>query len=154
MKRRDFIEKTMLGTAGIAVGSSFTTFNASVKGANDKIVLALIGAGARGTGTIINTCKVNKNVVIKTVCDVNDLKATKTLANIHRLQPTHTMPMILLRRPTAGMTAPPTNATALACTCRVHGADACGTWSWFGGAACALPVAGPRRDLWCWLCLS
>lgn len=84
MKRRDFIEKTMLGTAGIAVGSSFTTFNASVKGANDKIVLALIGAGARGTGTIINTCKVNKNVVIKTVCDVNDLKATKTLAEIEK----------------------------------------------------------------------
>lgn len=84
MKRRDFIEKTMLGTAGIAVGSSFTTFNSSVKGANDKIVLALIGAGGRGTGTIINTCKVNKNVVIKTVCDVNDLKATKTLAEIEK----------------------------------------------------------------------
>jgi len=84
MKRRDFIEKTMLGTAGIAVGSSFTTFKSSVKGANDKIVLALIGAGGRGTGTIINTCKVNKNVVIKTVCDVNDLKATKTLAEIEK----------------------------------------------------------------------
>lgn len=84
MKRRDFIEKTILGTAGIAVGSSFTPFNSTVKGANDKIVLALIGAGARGTGTIINTCKVNKNVVIKTVCDVNDLKATKTLAEIEK----------------------------------------------------------------------
>ena len=80
MKRRDFLGNAIIGTAGITIGSSFTTFSPGVLGANDKIVLALIGAGSRGTGTIISNCKVNANVVIKTVCDVNDLKAAKAIA--------------------------------------------------------------------------
>ena len=53
-------------------------------GANDKIVLAIIGSGSRGLGTIINTCKINANVVIKTVCDVNDWKAEKAMAAIEK----------------------------------------------------------------------
>ncbi len=52
--------------------------------ANDKIVLAIIGSGSRGTGTIISTCKINANVVIKTVCDVNDLKADKAISAIEK----------------------------------------------------------------------
>jgi len=82
MKRRDFIEKTMFGTAGISLGPSFLNLNPSAKGASEKIVLALIGAGARGTGTIINTCRDNENVVIKTVCDVNDRKAARAISSI------------------------------------------------------------------------
>src|SRR5450759_4181697 len=70
MKRRDFIGKTMIGTAGISLGASYLPLSSSFQGANDKIVLALIGSGGRGLGTIISTCKVNTNVVIKTVCDV------------------------------------------------------------------------------------
>ncbi len=84
MKRRDFIEKTILGTAGFTLGSSYVPIAASVQGANDKIVLALIGAGSRGQDTIISTCKVNTNVVIKTICDVNDLKATRTIAEVEK----------------------------------------------------------------------
>lgn len=84
MKRRDFIGKTMIGTAGITLGTSFMPLSSSFQGANDKIVLAIIGSGSRGTGTIINTCKINSNVVIKTVCDVNDLKAAKAISQIEK----------------------------------------------------------------------
>lgn len=82
MKRRNFIGKTLIGAAGLTLGSGVLT--ASGKGANDKVVLAIIGSGGRGTPTIINTCKVNTNVEIKTVCDVNDLKAAKAIAAIEK----------------------------------------------------------------------
>ncbi len=84
MKRRDFIEKAIIGTAGISLGTSFLPLSTSVQGANDKIVLALIGSGSRGTDTIINTCKINTYVKIKTVCDVNDLKAGKAISAIEK----------------------------------------------------------------------
>jgi len=74
MKRRQFLEKTLAGTAGITLGASGFLMT-SCKGANDKIVLALIGAGGRGLPCIINCCKVNTDVEIKTVCDVNDLRS-------------------------------------------------------------------------------
>jgi predicted dehydrogenase len=84
MERRDFIEKAMIGTAGISLGSSLTASASSFKGANDKIVLALIGAGGRGTDTILGTCKKNSNVVVKTICDVNDLKADRAISAVEK----------------------------------------------------------------------
>ena len=84
MKRRDFIGKTAIGVTGLTIGASGMITTASCKGANDKVVLAIIGSGSRGTGTIINCCKVNENVEIKTVCDVNDLKAGKAIAAIEK----------------------------------------------------------------------
>lgn len=84
MKRRDFIGKTLIGTSGISLGAALMPKTSAAKGANDKIVLALIGSGGRGTGTIISTCKVNANVEIKTVCDVNDLKAAKAISLIEK----------------------------------------------------------------------
>lgn len=83
MKRRNFIEKALIGATGLTLGAS-GLLSASCKGANDKVVLAIIGSGSRGRGTIINTCKVNENVVIKTVCDVNDTKAAMTIVQIEK----------------------------------------------------------------------
>lgn len=83
MKRRDFIGKTMIGTAGISFGAAIMPLSSSFQGANDKIVLALVGAGGRGLGTIISTCKINANVVIKTVCDV---KTTRVEAAINQIE--------------------------------------------------------------------
>ena len=84
MKRRNFIGSALIGSAGISLAASNVPFASSVLGANDKIVLAIIGSGSRGLGTIINTCKINANVVIKTVCDVNDWKAEKAMAAIEK----------------------------------------------------------------------
>jgi predicted dehydrogenase len=83
MRRRDFLGRTLIGTAGIAVGAS-GLFAASCKGANSKVVLAIIGSGSRGLGTIINTCLVNTNVEIKTVCDVNDTNSAKAISEIEK----------------------------------------------------------------------
>lgn len=83
MERRKFIQNTVFGASGLMIGSS-GIISASVIGANDKIVLALIGAGNRGTGTIINTCLVNKNVVIKTVCDVKTTRLEAAVAEIEK----------------------------------------------------------------------
>jgi len=84
MKRRDFLGKTMIGTAGLSLGTSLLPLQSSCKGANDKIVLALIGSGARGLGTIISTCKLNANVVIKTVCDVKTTRVETAVNQIEK----------------------------------------------------------------------
>jgi predicted dehydrogenase len=69
MKRRKFIKNSLVGTSVLTLGGS-GLISASCQGANDKIVLALIGAGDRGLATIISACKCNENVEIKTICDV------------------------------------------------------------------------------------
>lgn len=84
MERRNFIENAMIGTLGISLGATSTSPGSVANGANDKIVLALVGSGSRGTGTIINCCKINANVEIKTVCDVNDIKAAKAIGAIEK----------------------------------------------------------------------
>ncbi len=84
MERRNFIEKAVIGTTGISLGTSTGLLAGNIKGANDKIVLALIGSGGRGTGTIINCCKINDNVVIKTICDVNDIKAANAISAVEK----------------------------------------------------------------------
>ena len=84
MKRRDFIGKTVAGAAGMAAGASLLTPGSNPAGANDRIVLALIGSGSRGTGTIINTCKINSNITIKTICDVNDIKASRAISAVEK----------------------------------------------------------------------
>lgn len=81
MRRREFLGKTLIGTAGVALGGS-SLLATSCKGANDKIVLALIGAGGRGLPSVISCCKNNVNVEIKTVCDVNDLRSASAASEI------------------------------------------------------------------------
>jgi len=83
MKRRKFIENSVIGTTGIALGASLFPLASSCKGANDKIVLALVGAGGRGLGTLLGTCKVNDNIEIKTVCEV---KTTRTEIAVNTIE--------------------------------------------------------------------
>jgi predicted dehydrogenase len=83
MKRREFLGKTLAGSAGIAIGTSGLLIT-SCKGANDKIVLALIGAGGRGVPTIISCCRVNPGVEIKTICDVDDNRSSSAAAEVEK----------------------------------------------------------------------
>ena len=83
MQRRDFISTTVNGTLGISLGASSLSMD-SFKGANDKIVLALVGSGPRGLDTIISTCKVNTNVEIKTVCDIKTTRMDLSLGTIEK----------------------------------------------------------------------
>ena len=83
MFRREFLKKSIAGSVGLSLGAGFL-LNSSCKGANDTIVLALIGTGERGVNSIINCCKINEHVIIKTVCDVNSTKLANAVAKVER----------------------------------------------------------------------
>jgi predicted dehydrogenase len=83
MRRREFLSKTLAGTAGIAVGGS-SLLSESCRRANDRIVLALIGAGGRGVPTIISCCRSNADVQIKTICDVNDQRSASASSAVEK----------------------------------------------------------------------
>jgi predicted dehydrogenase len=75
-KRRDFIKNSVLGTAGITIGGmgfSSGSYN-SIIGANDRINIAVVGIGGRGSDHINQICalKDNRNVNLKTICDADE----------------------------------------------------------------------------------
>lgn len=78
--RRSFIKKT--GTA-LAAGSLFN-FNLSAAGANEKIVLALIGGNNMGRTDVLSAIK--DGAVIKTFCDIDDAILQKVGADIAKAQ--------------------------------------------------------------------
>ena len=75
-ERRDFIKKSLVGTTGIAIGGmGFSSKSyASIIGANDRIIAAVVGIGGRGGAHIGAWCnlKDSKNVTLKTLCDVDE----------------------------------------------------------------------------------
>ncbi len=75
-ERRDFIKKTLVGTAGIAIGGvGFSAKSyASIMGANERINVAVIGYHGQGGTHIRSWCKLkdDKNVFLKTLCDVDE----------------------------------------------------------------------------------
>lgn len=82
-KRRDFLKKSTLGAAGIAIGGmGFSAKSyASIIGANERINLAVIGIRNQGSVHIDNWCSLQKshNVRIKTLCDTDEaLFASRT----------------------------------------------------------------------------
>ena len=83
MDRRNFIKTGVLATAGVSL-SAGSLFSSSCMGANNRIVLALVGCGGRGLGTIINCCKLSSDVVIKTVCDVNKTKLANAVNRVEK----------------------------------------------------------------------
>ncbi len=76
-KRREFIKKSILGTAGITIGGAgFSSRSyASIIGANERINIAVIGIRNQGSVHINRLCalKDSHNVVIKTLCDTDEL---------------------------------------------------------------------------------
>ena len=74
--RREFIKKSALTTAGIAVGGMTLSAKSyrNVQGANDRINIAVIGIRGQG-GTHINSfcsLKDSKNVQVTALCDVDE----------------------------------------------------------------------------------
>jgi predicted dehydrogenase len=75
-KRREFIKRGILGSAGIAIGGiGFSSRSyESIIGSNERINVAVIGIRGQG-GTHINSwCLLseNRNVRLKTICDVDE----------------------------------------------------------------------------------
>lgn len=75
-ERRDFIKKSVIGTAGIAMGGmGFSPKSyASIMGANERINVAVIGIRGRGVSHIDAWCnlKGSHNVRLKTLCDTDE----------------------------------------------------------------------------------
>lgn len=75
-KRREFIKKSILGTAGIAIGGmGFSSRSyASIVGSNDRINVAVIGIRGQGGTHIDSWCSLteNRNIRLKTICDVDE----------------------------------------------------------------------------------
>jgi predicted dehydrogenase len=75
-KRREFIRKSALGTAGIAVGGIGLSSKsyAAVVGANERINIAVCGINGRGSAHLTGFAGLNKshNVVVSIVCDVDE----------------------------------------------------------------------------------
>ena len=57
-----------------------------MKGANNKIVLALIGAGGRGTQVILSIRQNTANVEVKYVCDVDAGRGGSVIQELGKLQ--------------------------------------------------------------------
>jgi len=75
-ERREFIKKSLLGTAGVAVagmGMSAKSY-VSILGANERINIAVIGIRGQGGNHINQWCnlKENRNVRLTTLCDVDE----------------------------------------------------------------------------------
>jgi predicted dehydrogenase len=81
MKRRQFLRHSVAAATTLGLA---TYVPAQAKGANDRIVLALIGCGGRGTSTITDCAKNNPNVTIKTVCDVNRTKLAQFVQSVEK----------------------------------------------------------------------
>jgi predicted dehydrogenase len=84
-KRRDFIKKLAVASAGMAVGSKSFGFTAksyrNIIGANDRIHVAIIGLNGRG-GSMAKTFAHQKNLEIGTVCDVDSRTIPKAIKSI------------------------------------------------------------------------
>src|SRR5512135_248079 len=81
--RRNFLKQT--GTA-LAAGA-FLNLNLSALGANEKIVLALIGGNNQGRSVALNAIK--DGAEIKTFCDLDDAILHKTGADLAKAQGTN-----------------------------------------------------------------
>ena len=57
-----------------------------MKGADSKVVLALIGAGGRGTQVILSLQQCDKNVEVKYVCDVDNQRGGNAIKELSKLQ--------------------------------------------------------------------
>ena len=77
--RRDFIKKTLGTTAAISVGGVLPAFNAksyaNILGANDKIVVSMMGVNSRGKALAKNFAR-QENCEVAHICDVDSRAIT------------------------------------------------------------------------------
>jgi len=84
-KRRDFIKKIAVTSAGVAAGNKLFALSAksyrNVIGANDRINVAIIGVNGRGT-SMAGTFAQQKNAEVTYICDVDTRVFNKALKSV------------------------------------------------------------------------
>ena len=87
--RRDFIKQGMIGTAGVGIGAmGFSAKSyAAIKGANERINVAVIGIRNQGTVHLNSWCalKDSHNVQVRTVCDTDEALFSAARAMAQRM---------------------------------------------------------------------
>ncbi len=89
-KRRDFIRKVALGSAGLAIGggrrwvSSASSYRRII-GANERIHVAVIGLNGRGS-SMAGTFAGQPDAEVSCVCDVDTRTIPKALASVDQCQ--------------------------------------------------------------------
>lgn len=87
--RRDFVKKSAIGTAGIAIGGMGFSAKAyaSIIGANDRINIGFLGCGARSMGhqRMVKTSEKDKNLGVVAVCDIWKLNKERAAANCKKM---------------------------------------------------------------------
>ena len=87
--RRDFIKKTLAGTAAFTIGGILPGFSpksyASILGANEKVRVAAMGVNSRGLALASNFA-LQPNCEVATICDVDSRAADKCINTVAGLQ--------------------------------------------------------------------
>ena len=85
-ERREFIRKSVIGTAGIAIGGMgfISKSNASIIGANESVNVAVIGIMNRGKDHYRALAKI-PNVNIVAICDIDKRLIPEAVAEIEKL---------------------------------------------------------------------
>jgi predicted dehydrogenase len=87
--RRDFIKKSLLGTASLSIGGILPGFSpksyAQILGANERIKVAVMGVNSRGLALAQNFASQPNSEVLH-ICDVDRLAAEKCVAAVSNVQ--------------------------------------------------------------------
>lgn len=87
--RRDFIRKTATGAVALSVGGILPGFNAksygSIMGANEKILVAMMGVNSRGLALSSNYAKIPGCEIVY-VCDVDSRAIEKCINTVEPIQ--------------------------------------------------------------------
>lgn len=84
------MNKSAAGVVGatLATRTMAAPLPPTIRGANDKVVLALIGAGNRGHEVMLNTLRKVGHVTVKTICDVNQKRVSAPMNSAFEVQRT------------------------------------------------------------------
>lgn len=87
ISRREFMDGSIRSTAGITLGmTALARMSRRAYGANNKVVLGVIGAGERGSLLTEGMVKDAENVEAKYVCEVDETRGHGLMANLEKLQ--------------------------------------------------------------------
>lgn len=82
--RRQFIKTSMLAGTGLVLANPFTA-SASVLSANDKVNVAIVGCGGRGSGMIFNNIPKIPSANLVAVCDIVESRREKARDRFYTL---------------------------------------------------------------------
>lgn len=82
--RRDFLAKSAIGAAGIALAGSAVFVPTAAFGANDRLSIGLIGAGTRGSQLLGDLMRVDaaQNVEVTAICDTWKVRRDQAAAKV------------------------------------------------------------------------